>query len=118
MLLETSRLLAMEDRLFVAELKAATRRGQGYPRQLRSRSLSYCWFMLRNAGAAQVVVCDSLIVALAHTTKLTEPELLRPWLYALAVTRRRPRKLGPWQTPRPRGQRSFAVPARSTVSWR
>src|SRR5260370_14808390 len=54
---------------------------------------AYCWFVLRNADAAQVAVRDSLIVAQAHIARLTEPELLEPWLYALAraeCLRRRP----------------------------
>jgi DNA-directed RNA polymerase specialized sigma24 family protein len=84
----------MENRLLVAELKAATPGAAKAIYDSYGRGLfSYCWFMLRNADAAQVAVRDSLIVAEAHIAKLTEPELLRPWLYALArveCLRRRP----------------------------
>jgi len=53
----------------------------------------YCWFMLRNTGAAQVALRDSLIVADAHSARLSDPAQLRPWLYAVAraeCARRRP----------------------------
>ena len=44
----------------------------------------YCWFILRNRDAAQVALRDTLVVAEAHISQLHSPEMLRPWLYALA----------------------------------
>jgi len=44
----------------------------------------YCWFVLRNRDAAQVALRDALVVAEAHIGQLHSPDMLRPWLYALA----------------------------------
>ncbi|HEY3954063.1 MAG TPA: sigma-70 family RNA polymerase sigma factor [Streptosporangiaceae bacterium] len=44
----------------------------------------YCWFILRNRDAAQVALRDTLVLAEAHISELRDPEMLRPWLYALA----------------------------------
>src|ERR1700727_731672 len=44
----------------------------------------YCWFILRNSGAAQIALRDTLVVAEAHIGRLQTPALLRPWLFALA----------------------------------
>ena len=44
----------------------------------------YCWFILRNRDAAQVALRDTLVLAEAHIGELRDPEMLRPWLYALA----------------------------------
>jgi DNA-directed RNA polymerase specialized sigma24 family protein len=44
----------------------------------------YCWFILRSRDAAQVALRDTLVLAEAHIKKLRDPEMLRPWLYALA----------------------------------
>jgi DNA-directed RNA polymerase specialized sigma24 family protein len=44
----------------------------------------YCWFILRNRDAAQVVLRDTLVLAESHIKRLRDPEMLRPWLYALA----------------------------------
>ncbi|MGH3156096.1 MAG: RNA polymerase sigma factor, partial [Streptosporangiaceae bacterium] len=46
----------------------------------------YCWFILRNRDAAQVALRDTLVLAEAHIKQLRDPEMLRPWLYALART--------------------------------
>jgi DNA-directed RNA polymerase specialized sigma24 family protein len=44
----------------------------------------YCWFILRNRDAAQVALRDALVVAETHIGQLPSPDLLRPWLYAIA----------------------------------
>jgi DNA-directed RNA polymerase specialized sigma24 family protein len=44
----------------------------------------YCWFILRNRDAAQAAVRDTLVVAESHVDRLRDPQMLRPWLYALA----------------------------------
>jgi DNA-directed RNA polymerase specialized sigma24 family protein len=44
----------------------------------------YCWFLVRNRDAAQVALRDTLVLAEAHIGELRDPEMLRPWLYALA----------------------------------
>lgn len=44
----------------------------------------YCWFLLRSRDAAQVTLRDTLVLAEAHIRQLRDPEMLRPWLYALA----------------------------------
>ena len=44
----------------------------------------YCWFILRNRDAAQVALRDALVVAEAHIGQLPSPDMLRPWLYAIA----------------------------------
>jgi DNA-directed RNA polymerase specialized sigma24 family protein len=44
----------------------------------------YCWFILRSRDAAQVALRDTLVLAEAHIRRLHDPEMLRPWLYALA----------------------------------
>ncbi|MEV4218850.1 MULTISPECIES: sigma-70 family RNA polymerase sigma factor [Nonomuraea] len=44
----------------------------------------YCWTLLRNTDSAQVALRDALIAAEAHAAALSDPDLLRPWLYALA----------------------------------
>ena len=92
--LEASSFLAMDNHLLVEELKAGSPGAVKAIHDSYAHGLfTYCWFMLRNADAAQVAVCDSLVVAQAHIARLTEPELLKPWLYALArveCLRRRP----------------------------
>ena len=84
----------MDNHLLVEELKAAAPGAvkaihDGYADGL----FTYCWFVLRNTDTAQLAVRDSLIVAEAHVARLAEPDLLKPWLYALArveCLRRRP----------------------------
>ncbi len=44
----------------------------------------YCWFILRNRDAAQVALRDALVVAEARIGQLPSPDMLRPWLYAIA----------------------------------
>jgi DNA-directed RNA polymerase specialized sigma24 family protein len=44
----------------------------------------YCWLMLRNRETAQVAVRDAIVAGEAHIGRLADPELLRPWLFALA----------------------------------
>jgi len=44
----------------------------------------YCWFVLRSRDAAQVALRDTLVLAEAHIRQLRDPEMLRPWLYAIA----------------------------------
>ena len=48
------------------------------------RLFRYCWCMLRNREIAQTALRDTLMVAEAHIARLTDPELLGPWLYSLA----------------------------------
>lgn len=44
----------------------------------------YCWLMLRNRETAQVAVRDAIVAGEAHIGRLADPELLKPWLFALA----------------------------------
>jgi hypothetical protein len=46
--------------------------------------IAYCWRMLRSDDATVVAVRDTMIVAQAHAGRLRDPELLGPWLLALA----------------------------------
>jgi DNA-directed RNA polymerase specialized sigma24 family protein len=82
---KTSTFLAMKAPLLVDALRA---RDPGAPAALydtHGESLfRYCWFILRNRDAAQVALRDTLVLAEAHIRQLREPDLLRPWLYALA----------------------------------
>ncbi len=75
----------MDNHLLVAELKAA---GPGAVKAIHDSYASglfqYCWFVLRNSDAAQVALRDTLIAAQAHIGRLADPDLLKPWLYALA----------------------------------
>ena len=75
----------MDNRLLVAELKAANPGAvEAILGSYGDGLFQYCWFMLRNSDAAPVALRDSLIVAEAHIARLDDPDLLRPWLYALA----------------------------------
>ncbi|HEY1705015.1 MAG TPA: hypothetical protein VGG75_35410 [Trebonia sp.] len=44
----------------------------------------YCWLTLRSGDAAVAATRDTMIAARAHIGRLRDPELLAPWLYALA----------------------------------
>jgi DNA-directed RNA polymerase specialized sigma24 family protein len=44
----------------------------------------YCWLTLRSGDAAVAAARDTVIAARAHIGRLRDPELLAPWLYALA----------------------------------
>ncbi|NRQ36451.1 hypothetical protein HII36_32150 [Nonomuraea sp. NN258] len=75
----------MNDRAMVEALRA------GDPGALATlydayaeRIYRYCWSLLLSADSAQVALRDTLIAAEAHAAALTEPDKLRPWLYALA----------------------------------
>lgn len=48
------------------------------------RLFRYCWQLLRNREIAQIALRDTLLVADAHIGRLADPQLLGPWLYALA----------------------------------
>jgi DNA-directed RNA polymerase specialized sigma24 family protein len=82
---KASTFLAMKAPLLVEALRA---RDPGAPAALydtHGESLfRYCWFILRNRDAAQVALRDTLVLAEAHIKHLRDPEMLRPWLYALA----------------------------------
>jgi DNA-directed RNA polymerase specialized sigma24 family protein len=57
------------------------------------RLFRYCWLALRNRDLALIALRDTLAVAQAHASRLTDPALLDSWLYALAqgeCRRRRP----------------------------
>ena len=59
--------------------------------------IAYCWQSLRNADATLIAVRDTMIVAQAHAERLRDPELLGPWLLALAeaeCARRKPAAAG------------------------
>src|SRR5580658_1242416 len=82
---KTSTFLAMKAPLLVEALRA---RDPGAPAALYDTHgenlFRYCWFILRNRDAAQVALRDTLVLAEAHIRHLKDPEMLRPWLYALA----------------------------------
>ena len=59
----------------------------------------FCWFMLRDRDAARVALRDALIAAQAHIRRLKDPDLLRPWLYALAREECRRRRPAPANDP-------------------
>ena len=44
----------------------------------------FCWFMLRNRETAKVALRDAIVLGEAHIARLSDPEMLKPWLYALA----------------------------------
>ena len=46
--------------------------------------IAYCWQLLRNYDATLIAVRDTMIAAQAHSRRLRDPELLGPWLFALA----------------------------------
>ncbi|NUR85382.1 MAG: sigma-70 family RNA polymerase sigma factor [Nonomuraea sp.] len=48
------------------------------------RIYRYCWSLLMSTDSAQVALRDTLIAAEAHAGSLSDPDKLRPWLYALA----------------------------------
>ena len=57
------------------------------------RLFRYCWAMLRSREIAQMALRDTLSVATANIARLSDAELLEPWLYSLAraeCRRRRP----------------------------
>ena len=75
----------MDNRLLGAELRAASPGAvEAILDSYGDGLFQYCWFMLRNSDAAPMALRDSLIVAEAHIARLDDPDLLRPWLYALA----------------------------------
>jgi DNA-directed RNA polymerase specialized sigma24 family protein len=62
----------------------------------------YCWLMLRNRETSQVAVRDAVVAAEAHIARLADPELLKPWLFALArveCSRRPPAPAGETDEP-------------------
>ena len=46
--------------------------------------IAYCWQLLSDEDATLVAVRDTMIVAQAHAGRLRDPELIAPWLLALA----------------------------------
>ena len=46
--------------------------------------IAYCWQLLRDEDATLIAVRDTMIVAQAHAGRLRDPELIAPWLLALA----------------------------------
>lgn len=46
--------------------------------------IAHCWQALRSDDATLIAVRDTMIVAQAHAYRLGDPELLEPWLLALA----------------------------------
>lgn len=44
----------------------------------------YCWLTVRSGDAAVAATRDTVIAARAHIGRLRDPEMLTPWLYALA----------------------------------
>lgn len=46
--------------------------------------IAYCWQLLRGYDATLIAVRDTMIAAQAHARRLRDPELLGPWLLALA----------------------------------
>jgi DNA-directed RNA polymerase specialized sigma24 family protein len=46
--------------------------------------IAYCWQQLRNEDATLITVRDTMIVAQAYAGRLRDPELIGPWLLALA----------------------------------
>ncbi|MGN9787499.1 RNA polymerase sigma factor [Nonomuraea sp. ZG12] len=83
----------MNDRVLVEALRAGDPGAVAALYDTHAESIyRYCWFLLRNTDSAQVALRDVLIAAEAHAAALSDPGMLRPWLYALArgeCTRRR-----------------------------
>lgn len=46
----------------------------------------YCWWLLRDHGAAREALHDTLLATGVHVGALRSPQRLRPWLYALVRT--------------------------------
>src|SRR4030088_2016810 len=71
----------------------------------------YCWLMLRNRETSQVAVRDAIVAGEAHIGRLADPELLKPWLFALArveCCRRPPAPAGETDEPIARPQQPDA----------
>jgi DNA-directed RNA polymerase specialized sigma24 family protein len=85
MALNSSSFQNMNDRVLAEALRAGDPGAMATMYDHWSDDLfQYCWFLLRDRDAARVALRDALVVAQAHIGRLKEPELLRPWLYALA----------------------------------
>ncbi len=110
----------MDNRLLVAELKAASPGAvEAIHDSYADGLFQYCWFVLRNSDAAPVALRDSLIVAAAHIARLDDPDLLKPWLYALArveCLRRRPSPASDPDILLARSERNGGDPA--LLAWR
>ena len=110
----------MDNRLLVAELKAASPGAvEAIHDSYADGLFQYCWFVLRNSDAAAVALRDSLIVAAAHIARLDDPDLLKPWLYALArveCLRRRPSPASDPDILLARSERNGGDPA--LLAWR
>lgn len=85
MALNSSSLQNMNERVLAEALRAGDPGAMATMYDHWSDDLfQYCWFLLRDRDAARVALRDALVVAQAHIGRLKDPELLRPWLYALA----------------------------------
>ena len=79
--------------------------------------IAYCWRLLRNEDATLIAVRDTMIVAQAHAGRLRDPELIGPWLLALARSEceRRARAAGHAVKAAKDGDPPAAPPAAATM---
>ncbi|MFG1946096.1 hypothetical protein [Nonomuraea sp. NPDC048826] len=84
----------MNDRVLVEALRAGDPGALAALYDAHAESVyRYCWSLLRDTDSAQVALRDALIAAEAHAAALSDPGLLRPWLYALARSECRRRRM-------------------------
>lgn len=75
----------MNDRVLVEALRARDPGALAALYDMHAESIyRYCWSLLMSTDSAQVALRDTLIAAEAHIGSLSDPDRMRPWLYALA----------------------------------
>ncbi|MDA0639898.1 RNA polymerase sigma factor, partial [Nonomuraea ferruginea] len=98
----------MNDRVLVEALRAGDPGALAALYDAHAESVyRYCRCLLRDADSAQVALRDALIAAEAHAGLLADPGMLRPWLYALARSECRRRRIA---GPQPAGEALAGAP--------
>ncbi|MFD2357381.1 RNA polymerase sigma factor [Nonomuraea ferruginea] len=106
----------MNDRVLVEALRAGDPGALAALYDAHAESVyRYCRCLLRDADSAQVALRDALIAAEAHAGLLADPGMLRPWLYALARSECRRRRIA---GPQPAGEALAGAPEPSRSSRR